>query len=122
MAAKWPTYLAWVYHHRLLKGAKRGGTGLLFTNGILLLIVSAVPFPTVLLGAFLTTPATAVVCATYAGYVGVLNLIYNLLWWEVMWQQTGYIGVLVSPTTCSSSRCCGGSAETIYRAVLPPRA
>jgi uncharacterized membrane protein len=85
MAAKWPTYLsfllsfvtlliAWVYHHRLLQGAKRGGTGLLFTNGILFLIVSAVPFPTALLGAFLTTPATGVVCATYAAYVGVLNL------------------------------------------------
>ncbi len=62
LAAKWPTYLgfllsfvtlliAWVYHHRLLEGAKHAGTGLLFINGMLLLIVSAAPFPTALLGA-----------------------------------------------------------------------
>jgi uncharacterized membrane protein len=43
LAAKWPTYLSfllsfvtllivWVYHHRLLQGAKRVGTGLFFTD------------------------------------------------------------------------------------------
>jgi hypothetical protein len=105
LAAQWPTYLsfllsfvtlliAWVYHHRLLEGAKRARTGLLFTNGVLLLIVSSVPFPTALLGAYLTTPAASVVCAIYAGYIGVVNFTYNLLWWEVVRQQTGYIGVL----------------------------
>ena len=55
--------IAWVYHHRLLEAAKHAGTGLLFVNGILLLIVSAVPFPTALLGAYLTTSAASVVCA-----------------------------------------------------------
>src|SRR3954470_14320195 len=84
LAAKWPTYLsfllsfvtlliAWVYHHRLLEAAKHAGTRLLYTNGILLLVVAAVPFPTALLGAYLTTPAALVVCAIYAGYIGVLN-------------------------------------------------
>ena len=98
LAAKWPTYLsfllsfvtlliAWVYHHRLLEAAKHAGTGLLFTNGILLLIVSSVPFPTALLGAYLTTPAASVVAAIYAGYIGVLNFTYNLLWWVVVRQQ-----------------------------------
>jgi hypothetical protein len=101
----WPTYLsfllsfltlliAWVYHHRLLDGATHAGTSLLFLNGFLLLIVSAVPFPTALLGAFLTTPATSVVCAIYAGYIGMLNFSYNLLWWEVVRWQSGYPGVL----------------------------
>jgi uncharacterized membrane protein len=98
LAAKWPTYLsfllsfvtlliAWVYHHRLLQAAKHAGTGLLFTNGILLLIVSSVPFPTALLGAYLTTPASSLVAAIYAGYIGVLNFTYNLLWWVVVRQQ-----------------------------------
>lgn len=105
LAAKWPTYLsfllsfvtlliAWVYHHRLLQGAKRMGTGLFFTNGMLLLIVSSVPFPTALLGAYLATAAASVVCAIYAGYIGALNFTYNLLWWVVVRQQTGYIGIL----------------------------
>jgi uncharacterized membrane protein len=52
-----------------------------------LLIVSSVPFPTALLGAYLTTPAASVVSAIYAGYIGVLNFTYNLLWWVVVRQQ-----------------------------------
>jgi uncharacterized membrane protein len=52
-----------------------------------LLIVSSVPFPTALLGAYLTTPAASVVCAIYAGYIGMLNFTYNLLWWEVVRRQ-----------------------------------
>lgn len=98
LAAQWPAYLsfllsfvtlliAWVYHHRLLEGAQHAGTGLLFTNGALLLIVSSVPFPTALLGAYLTTPAASVVAAIYAGYIGLLNFSYNLLWWVVLRQQ-----------------------------------
>jgi uncharacterized membrane protein len=70
LAAQWPTYfsfllsfltllIAWVYHHRLLQGVHRVSTRLLFTNGILLLVVSAMPFPTALLGAFLTTAAAS---------------------------------------------------------------
>jgi uncharacterized membrane protein len=100
LAAQWPAYLsfvlsfvtlliAWVYHHRLLQGAHQAGTRLLFINGLLLLIVSSVPFPTALLGTFLTTPAASVVCAVYAGYIGVLNFTYNLLWWEVVRRQRG---------------------------------
>lgn len=98
LGAKWPTYLtfmfsfvtlliAWVYHHRLLQWAEHAETGLLFTNGMLLLIVSAAPFPTALLGAYLTTPAASVACAIYAGYIGVLNFTYNLLWWVVLRQH-----------------------------------
>ena len=102
LAAKWPTYLsfllsfvtlliAWIYDHRLLEAATHAGTGLLFSNGLLLLVVAAVPFPTALLGAYLTTPAASVVAAIYAGYIGVLNFTYNLLWWVVVRQQrTGH--------------------------------
>ena len=105
LTAKWPTYLsfllsfvtlliAWVYYHRLLQGAKHAGTALLFANGVLLLVVSSVPFPTALLGAYLTSPADSVVAAIYAGYIGVLNLTYNLLWWVVEQQRAGSIGML----------------------------
>ncbi|MBO0791225.1 MAG: DUF1211 domain-containing protein [Ktedonobacteraceae bacterium] len=98
LGAKWPTYLtfmfsfvtlliAWIYHHRLLQWAEYAETGLLLINGMLLLIVSAVPFPTALLGAYLTTPAASVASAIYAGYIGVLNLTYNLLWWVVVQQH-----------------------------------
>jgi TMEM175 potassium channel family protein len=100
LMAHWPSYLsfvlsfvtlliAWVYHHRLLQGTKRAGTRLLYTNGALLLIVSAVPFPTALLGVYLTTAAASVVAAIYAGYIGLLNLSYNVLWWMVARPQRG---------------------------------
>jgi uncharacterized membrane protein len=79
--------IAWVYHHRLLQWAKEAETGLLFLNGVLLLIVSAVPFPTALLGAYLTTPAASVASALYTGYIGLLNFTYNLLWWAVLRQH-----------------------------------
>jgi uncharacterized membrane protein len=105
LGEKWPTYLSFllsfmtlliacVYHHRLLQGANRAGRGLLYINGLLLLVVSSVPFPTALLGAYLTTPAASVVCAIYAGYIGMLNFTYNLLWWEVVRRQSGYVGML----------------------------
>ena len=105
LVEKWPAYLsyvlsfvtlliAWVYHHRLLQGAERAHTGLLFTNGLLLLVVALVPFPTALLGAYLATPGASVVCAIYAAHIGLLNLTYNVLWWEVERQQPGYTGVL----------------------------
>jgi len=100
LASHWPSYLsfvlsfvtvliAWVYHHRLLQGTKRAGTGLLYANGALLLVVSAVPFPTALLGAYLATPAASVAAAIYAGYIGLLNMIYNVLWWIVARPQGG---------------------------------
>ncbi|GLV54291.1 DUF1211 domain-containing membrane protein [Dictyobacter sp. S3.2.2.5] len=98
LGAKWPTYLtfmfsfvtvliAWVYHHRLLQWAKHAETLLLFANGMLLLFISAIPFPTALLGAYLTTSAASVASAIYAGYIGILNFTYNLLWWVVVRQH-----------------------------------
>jgi uncharacterized membrane protein len=113
LAERWLSYLsfvlsfvtlliAWVYHHRMLQGAQHAGTGLLYTNGALLLIVSAVPFPTALLGAYLTTPAASVAAAIYAGYIGLLNLSYNVLWWMVARPQveaTSRAGV--RPRVCS---------------------
>jgi uncharacterized membrane protein len=111
LAAKWPTYLsfllsfvtlliAWIYHHRLLEAAKHAGTGLLFINGLLLLVVASLPFPTALLGAYLTTPAASVVPpftpATSA--FSISPIIYSGGWWY------------------------GSSTRSIARAGAPPRA
>lgn len=98
LAAQWPTYLtfvlsfvtvliAWVYHHRLLQLARHAETALLFANGLVLLFISAVPFPTALLGSYLMTGAVSVACAIYASYIAVLNLSYNVLWWVVVRQH-----------------------------------
>ncbi len=98
LVSKWPNYLTlvisfatilimWVYHHNLFKAAKKSEPLLLFSNGLLLLLVTMVPFPTALVGAYLTTPAASVACATYAGFFGLIDSAYNLLWWVVSRQQ-----------------------------------
>lgn len=100
LASRWPNYLTlgisfatilimWVYHHNLFKSAKKPEPLLLFSNGLLLLLVTVVPFPTALVGAYLTTPAASVACATYAGFFVLIDTAYNLLWWVVSRQQPG---------------------------------
>jgi uncharacterized membrane protein len=98
---RWPNYLTlvlsfatilimWVYHHNLFKSVKKPEKMLLFSNGFLLLLVTLVPFPTALVGAYLTTPAASVACATYAGFFVLIDSAYNLLWWVVYRQQPEY--------------------------------
>jgi uncharacterized membrane protein len=94
----WPSYLAfmtsfatilimWVSHHSIFKLVYKADTPFLFANGLLLLLVTVVPFPTSLVAQYLTTPAAALVCAIYAGVFVVTNVAYNLLWWVAMSQR-----------------------------------
>ena len=88
----WPSYLAffisfatilimWISHHSMFKLIDKADTLFMFANGFLLLLVTAVPFPTQLVAIYLTTPVAGVVCAIYAGLFLMINLAYNLLWW-----------------------------------------
>jgi uncharacterized membrane protein len=98
LGGAWPTYLTyvisfatilimWVYHHRLFQSVTQPETVLLFSNGLLLLLVTVVPFPTSLVGTYLRTPAAWVACAAYAGFFALIDAAYNLLWWVVVRQQ-----------------------------------
>jgi len=100
LAHQWPRYLTlvfsfvtiliiWVYHHRLFQSVRRAGTTLLLTNGLLLLLVTLIPFPTSLVGRYLTTPGAPVACAAYAGFFVLIDSAYSLLWWVVYRQETG---------------------------------
>jgi len=99
LLTKWPNFLIfvisfatvfimWVYHHNLFKSARRPDTPLLFTNGLLLLLVVIVPFPTSLVAAYLTTPAASVACAVYAGFFVLIDSAYCLVWLAVSHQQS----------------------------------
>jgi len=72
----------WVSHHGIFKLVSKSDTPSLFANGLLLLLVTLVPFPTSLVAQYLTTPAAALACAVYAGVFVVINVAYNLLWWS----------------------------------------
>lgn len=92
---QWPSYLTfmtsfatilimWASHHGLFKLVYKADTPFLFANGLLLLLVTVVPFPTSLVAQYLSTPAAALACAVYAGVFVVINLAYNLLWWTAV--------------------------------------
>jgi uncharacterized membrane protein len=95
---QWPSYLTfttsfatilimWASHHGIFKLVYKTDTPFLFANGLLLLLVTVVPFPTSLVAQYLTTPAAALACAVYAGVFVVINIAYNLLWWAAMRQR-----------------------------------
>jgi uncharacterized membrane protein len=95
---RWPSYLAffisfatilimWISHHVMFKLIDKSDTPFMFANGLLLLLVTTVPFPTQLVATYLTTPVAEVACAIYAGLFLMTNLVYNLLWWVAAHQS-----------------------------------
>ena len=96
--ALWPSYLTfitsfatilimWASHHGIFRLVYRADTPFLLANGLLLLLVTVVPFPTSLVAQYLSTPAAALACAVYAGVFVVINVAYNLLWWTALRQR-----------------------------------
>lgn len=88
---EWPSYIAfvtsflsvlimWMHHHAMFRLVKRVDPALLLANGVLLLAVSIVPFPTAVVAEYMTTPANRTAAALYSGsfvfvalcFVGVL--------------------------------------------------
>jgi uncharacterized membrane protein len=91
LAAAWPSYVAflasfatigimWLNHHRLFCLIGRVDQGLLVWNGLLLLGVTVVPFPTSLLSAYLGGPDARAAALVYAGTFLYIALAFNLLW------------------------------------------
>ncbi|NML56992.1 TMEM175 family protein [Chryseobacterium cheonjiense] len=88
---QWPSFLAfflsffsifimWVNHHKIFKQIYSRNSGIMFSNGLILFLVSAVSYPTSLLAKFFNGEASAVVVAIYTGIFVLINLAYNLLW------------------------------------------
>ncbi|HKA59257.1 MAG TPA: TMEM175 family protein [Gemmatimonadales bacterium] len=88
--ALWPSYIAfvmsfvvvlimWVSHHQMLGLINRVNYRLLFVNGLLLLTVTFVPFPTAVLAEHLSTPEAKPAVAFYCATFVVNGLVWNLL-------------------------------------------
>jgi len=91
LGAQWPTFLAylasfatilvmWVNHHKMFNSIHRVDDVFLFLNGLLLLFVTFVPFPTSLVATYLTCPQGRSAAAIYAGTYEALAICFNLLW------------------------------------------
>jgi uncharacterized membrane protein len=91
LAAEWPSYVAfllsfafigimWVNHHRLFTVIRRCDNGLLFFNLLLLLGVTAVPFPTAVLATYLATAESRTAAALFNGTYLAIAIFFNVLW------------------------------------------
>lgn len=90
LAALWPSYTAfamsfivilimWVSHHELMHMIHRVNYPILFVNGLLLLTVTFVPFPTAVLAEHLNTPAASSAVAFYCATFAVNGLVWNVM-------------------------------------------
>ncbi|WP_456314802.1 TMEM175 family protein [Pseudomonas shirazensis] len=91
LKGEWTSYLAftlsffsifimWVNHHKIFKQIYSRNTAIMFANGLILFLVSAVSFPTALLARFFDGAASNIAAALYTGIFVLINLSYNLLW------------------------------------------
>jgi len=90
LRALWPSYVAfllsffvilvmWVNHHELMRLVRVVTYPLLFANGLLLLTVTFVPFPTAVLAQHLATSEAKVAVAFYCGTFVVNSLAWGLV-------------------------------------------
>lgn len=88
---QWPMFLAyltsfatilvmWVNHHRLFNHIRRIDGTFLFANGLLLLFVTFVPFPTAMVADYLRHPDASTAAVVYAGTYEALAIAFNVLW------------------------------------------
>jgi len=92
LAAQWPSYVAfvvsfltilimWTNHHAIFDLVRGASPALLYANGLLLLLVTFVPYPTAVLAEYLDKPAGAIAGAFYAGTFVMIAVAFNLLLW-----------------------------------------
>ncbi len=88
----WPKYLAyitsfvnvllaWIGHHGLFKNLRNTDHFVMISNGLLLMFIALVPFPTKTLGLFLLSGAFKAAVIFYTGYFVLISIAFRLLWY-----------------------------------------
>ncbi len=88
---QWPTYVSyvlsfatvlimWTNHHKLFRLIRRSDHTFLMINGLLLMFVTLVPFPTALLAEHIARPGATAAAAVYSGTFVCIALLFNVLW------------------------------------------
>ena len=91
LLAQWPAYIAfassfmtilimWVNHHRIFALVGRSDSRLLFFNGLLLMGVTVVPFPTALVAEYLRHDGQRTAALVYNATFIIIAICFNLLW------------------------------------------
>ena len=90
---QWPHYLAfvtsfitifakWVNHHRIFSFIQRIDHPFLYWNGLLLLLITFMPFPTALLAEYLLHPEAKAAGAVFAGTYAAIAFAFKGLWYH----------------------------------------
>ena len=93
---QWPEYLAyglsfatilimWVNHHNLFRIIKRTDHLFLILNGLLLMVITAIPFATSLLATYIERPDRNAAQVVYSGLSLVMALTYFVMWHYAAW-------------------------------------
>ena len=101
LIAEWPAYLGfltsfltiliiWVNHHGLFRQMRGHNRPMLFANGLLLLVVTLLPFPTALTSRYILTEEAGVAALVYCAAQLALALAFNVIW------STAYRGNLLN--------------------------
>jgi uncharacterized membrane protein len=91
LGAMWPDYVAyvmsfavilvmWENHHRIFSVVRLIDQAFLVWNGLLLMLVCVVPFPTEILAKYFLTPSAKVAAAVYAGHGFLIAVAFTALW------------------------------------------
>jgi uncharacterized membrane protein len=95
LLAQWPSYLAyatsfgtigiiWVNHHSLFMHVRQVDRSLLFLNLLLLMTVSVIPFPTAILGRYVTAGDDGHIAgAVYGSVMVLMSIAFSALWFHV---------------------------------------
>ncbi|GAB2600198.1 TMEM175 family protein [Spirosoma areae] len=88
---QWPDYIAyfisfttifiiWLNHHRMYNVIQRSDVRFMFYNGLLLMLVTIIPFTTSLLADYINTPGYQLSSALYLLLFASINLTLLLMW------------------------------------------
>ena len=87
----WPSFLAlvlsfvtvfimWMNHHVMFKCLRGIDARIAIANGLVLLLIMMVPFPTALVAEYLTSPSASTACAVYSALFILVNAAFIRLW------------------------------------------
>jgi uncharacterized membrane protein len=94
LAVLWPSYLAfalsfgtilivWVNHHKALRLLRGASSAFLYANGLLLLMVTFLPFPTAVLARYINTDLAPAAVVFYACTSVLMNLTFLIWFWSM---------------------------------------
>lgn len=90
LVKQWPSYLSfvtsffsilimWMHHHTLFRLVRQTDATLLFANGLLLIMISVVPFPTAVVAEYFGTAASGAAVEFYCGAFVLVSIAFYLL-------------------------------------------